>query len=139
MHLQIITPEKTVFNEEIIEILAPTDKGQIGILPHHINLISKLTHGELIIKSKNKEYVIALAGGFLEIKKGEATIIADYAEHADQIDIERAKEAQIRAENLLKNKDLDMTNEEQIRIEAELRKSLLQQHIAQTKRRQRPH
>ena len=135
MHLEIITPEKSVLAEEIDELLVPTAQGQIGILPHHINLVSSITPGEITIKVDGKEKFLAITGGFVEVKKDKVTIIADYAEHANEIDIVRAQEAQARAEELLKNKHEILTQEEIITLESELRRALLQQHIAQRHKR----
>ena len=131
MQLEIITPEKTVFKEEIDEVLVPTDKGQIGILPHHVNLITNLTHGEMIIKANGKNRVLAVAGGFLEVKDNKVTILADYAEHAENINTQKALEAKNRAEEILKNKKDILPQEDLIRAQAELRRALLDLHIAQ--------
>ncbi len=135
MFLEIITPENKVLSEEIDEVLAPTEKGQMGVLPHHINIVTKLTAGEIIIKAKGKESIIAISGGFLEVTKDIVTILSDYAEHAKDIDMEKATAAQKRAEELLSKKKAELSPDEIIRIEAELRLSLLQQHIAQRHRR----
>lgn len=132
MYLQIITPEKTVLeSDEVNEILVPTEKGQIGILPHHINLITSLTSGELHIKIKEKFSILGITGGFLEVKDGKATILADYAEHAENINAEKALEAKKRAEDVLKNKKDILPQEDLIKAQAELRRSLLQLHIAE--------
>ncbi|HSW47881.1 MAG TPA: ATP synthase F1 subunit epsilon [Candidatus Saccharimonadales bacterium] len=135
MYLDIITPENNVLSEEIDEVLVPTEKGQIGVLKHHINIVTKLTPGEIIVKAKGKENLIAVSGGFLEVSNGKVTILSDYAEHAKDIDVQRATEAQKRAEELLSKKKAELSEEEIIKIEAELRLSLLQQHIAQHHRR----
>jgi F-type H+-transporting ATPase subunit epsilon len=132
MHLQIITPDKTVFeSDEIDEILVPTDKGQLGILPHHINLITNLSSGEVTIKAKGKNKILGVTGGFLEVKNGKATILADYAEQAENIDTQKALEAKKRAEEILKNKKDIFPQEDLIKAQAELRRSLLQLHIAE--------
>src|SRR5438045_955154 len=102
MHLDVITPEKTVLSEEVDEILVPTPAGQIGILPHHINLVSQITQGEIVIRKKGKEQYFAITGGFLEVVQGKISIIADYAAHAEDIDVEKAIQAQKRAEEILK-------------------------------------
>lgn len=135
MHLTITTPEKTVFNEEVEKILVPTEKGQIGVLPHHINLVSQLTSGEMIITAKGKEKVLAITGGFLDVQHDNVTILADYAEHAEEIDLEKARTAQKRAEEVLSKKTHDVTDPDIIRAEGELRRALLQQHIAQRRHR----
>lgn len=135
MHLEIITPEKSVLNEEIDELLVPTAKGQIGILPHHINLVTEIISGEMIIRTNGKDRFYAITGGFLEVKKDKVTILADYAEHAQDIDTAKAQEAQSRAQELLSKKRDILSHEEIISLEAELRRSLLQQHIAQRHKR----
>jgi F-type H+-transporting ATPase subunit epsilon len=135
MHLTIITPEKTVLKEEIDELLVPTIKGQIGILPHHINLVTQIVPGEMIIKFNKKERFYAVTGGFLEVNRDKITVLADYAEHAQEIDALKAHEAQKRAEDILSKKREILTREEIIQLEAELRRSLLQQHIAQRHKR----
>ena len=135
MYLQIITPEKSVFDEEVDEVLAPTEKGEIGILPHHISLVTNLVPGELTIKQKGKEKAIAVTGGFLEVAHDKVTILADYAEHADKIDTQKAQEAQKRAEQILSKKPEDLNEHDIIMAQAELRRALLQQHIAQRHRR----
>jgi F-type H+-transporting ATPase subunit epsilon len=135
MHLTIITPEKTVLRDEIDELLVPTAGGQIGILPHHINLVTQITPGEMIIKYNKKERFYAITGGFLEVNKEKVTVLADYAEHAQDIDAAKAHEAQKRAEEILSRKREILSREEIIQLEAELRRSLLQQHIAQRHKR----
>ncbi len=131
MHLQIITPEKSVLDEEVDEVLVPTDKGQIGILPHHINLITKLAHGEMIIRTSGKERSLAVTGGFLEVKDQKVTILADYAEHADEIDADQALIAKNRAEEILKKRDQGINEQDLRTAQAELRRALLQLHIAE--------
>ena len=137
MHLQIITPEKIVFNDEVDEILVPTEKGQIGILPHHINLITKLTNGELIIIVKDKKRFIGITGGFLEVKNNKATIISDFATLAEDVNTQKALEAKKRAEDALKNKKDILPHEDLVRAQSELRRALLELNIAEnhTKRR----
>ncbi len=135
MQLEIITPEKTVLKEEIDEVLAPTIKGQIGILPHHINLITQLTHGELVMKKNNKERFYAITGGFLQVHDGVITVLADYAAHAEDIDIEKAIAAQKRAEEVLKKKKEQISEKDFAIAEAELRKSLLEIDVARRRRR----
>src|SRR5262245_28091350 len=104
MHLDIITPEKTVLSEEVDEVLVPTNKGQMGVLPHHINIVTSLTPGEIIIKSKSKNSSIAVSGGFLEVNKGKITLLADYAEHSSDIDLAQAEAAEKRAKEILSKK-----------------------------------
>lgn len=135
MKLEIITPEKTVLKEEIDELFAPTPKGQIGILPHHIGLITKLIPGELIMRIKGKEKIYAVTGGFLQINKESITILADYAAHAEDIDIDKAIAAQKRAEEILNKKKENIGERDFAIAEAELRKSLLEIDVVKRRRR----
>jgi F-type H+-transporting ATPase subunit epsilon len=137
MLLEIITPEKTVVRQEVDEVLAPTDKGQIGILPHHINLVTKLTQGELIMIKNGKENIYAVSGGFLQVNNGIISVLADYAAHADDIDIEKAIEAQKHAQDLLKKSRENNSEQDFAIAESELRKSLLQINVV--KRRHPKH
>lgn len=136
MFLEIITPEKSVLQEEIDELQVPTSTGQIGILPHHVNLVTALTPGELIIKKGEKEKVFAIIGGFLQIHNNRISILADYAAHADDIDIQEALSAQKRAEEVLKKGKEEISDRDFALAEAELRKSILQINVG-TKRKRR--
>lgn len=135
MHIEIITPERTVLKDEADEILVPTEKGQIGILPHHINLVTRLSHGEIVIKHNAKEKILAVTGGFLEVTSGKVTILADYAAPAEDINIDKAIAAQKRAEEVLKKKKTDVSERDFAIAEAELRKSLLEIDVASRRRR----
>lgn len=98
LSLKIATPEKVIYQNDIEQISVPTTTGEITILPHHVPLVSVLQAGELKIKDKAGEQVIAVSGGFLEIKaNNEAVILADNAERAEEIDINRAEQARQRA------------------------------------------
>lgn len=100
---KITTPEKVVWEDDVLQATIPTAEGEITILPNHIPLISILKAGEMRLLTKNGEQVIALAGGFLEIKGGnEIIVLADNAERAVEIDIKRAQEAKQRAEEQMK-------------------------------------
>jgi len=129
--LEVITPEKIVFKDEVDEIVIDTINGQIAILPNHINLITKLVPGEMKIIKGKTEQVLAATGGFLEITNNSATILADYAVRAQDIEIARAQEAQKRAEHAMKEK---ATDKDFRMAEAELQKALLQLKVAKRHR-----
>lgn len=97
--LKIATPEKIVYENDILQVSIPTMDGEITVLPHHIPLVSVLKAGELRIIDKEGEHLMAVSGGFLEVRgNSELVILADNAERADIIDIDRAEEARKRAE-----------------------------------------
>jgi len=97
---KIVTPERTVFEEQVDQITLPTQEGEITVLPNHIPLISVLASGELVAKKNGEEVAMAVSGGMVEVRKNEITILADTAERAEEIDISRAEEAKARAEKL---------------------------------------
>lgn len=100
---EIVTPERTVLKENIKQITIPTKNGEITILPNHIPLIATIQHGVIIIKKKDDSpEVLSVSGGFVEVLRNKVVILADTAEMAEEIDIERAEEAHKRAEELMK-------------------------------------
>jgi len=99
---KIVTPEKVIYEDEVFQVTIPTIDGEITILANHIPLVSVLKAGEMIIKDKDGQHIMALAGGFLEIKQNnELIVLADNAERIEEIDLERAEKARIRAEKEL--------------------------------------
>lgn len=99
IHFKIATPEKVIYENDIFKVSIPTTTGEITILPHHIPLVSIVQAGELKIKDEMGDQVIAISSGFLEVRaNNEVIILADNAERAEVIDIERAEAAKKRAE-----------------------------------------
>lgn len=130
--LEIITPEKIVFKDEIDEVIAPTVNGEIAILPNHVGLITQVIPGELIIKKNNKDQSLAITEGFLEVTNNHISILANYAINAENINVAKAEEAKRRAEHLMQEK----TTDRDFRIlDAELRKAILELKIAYKQRR----
>lgn len=135
MFIEIITPENTVLKEDVDEIRVPTDSGQLGILPHHVSLVTTLTTGEIIIKKGGKEKILAVTGGFLQVHNNSVSILADYAAHADDIDVNQAIEAQKRAEAILEKKQEEVSERDLAIAEAELRKSILQINVGKRRKK----
>src|SRR5215213_4825913 len=103
LRLDIVTAEREVLREEGLDIVvAPGSEGQLGILPQHAPLMTMLEPGELLTRRGNEETLIAISGGFLEVRDDVVTILADTAEQSEEIDIERAQAARQRAEQLLR-------------------------------------
>ncbi len=98
INFKIVTPEKIVYQDEVQQVSIPTMSGEITVLPNHIPLVSILRAGEMRVKDKEGEHIMAVAGGFLEMRgNNELIILADNVERAEEIDIERAKQARERA------------------------------------------
>lgn len=130
--LEIVTPEKVVFKEDVDEVVVPTTTGEIAILPNHQNLLSQVTSGELTIKKNGKDSFFAITGGFVEIDKNKVTILADYAVHSEDIEIEKAHEARKRAEKLMQEK---VSEKDFALAEAEFKRSLLEIKVATRRKR----
>lgn len=108
LKFEITTPERTVYREEVDQVTVPTSAGEITILPNHIPLVSQITSGELAVKRGDSVTHMAVSGGFIEVRKNnEVVVLADSAEKAEEIDINRAEEARERARQLMNGKRRD--------------------------------
>ncbi len=91
---EIVTPERIVYTNEVRMVVAPTIDGEIGILPLHAPLVSALDPGEIrVMHGDDKVEWFAIAGGYIQVHEDKVIILADQAEAASQIDVERAKQA----------------------------------------------
>jgi F-type H+-transporting ATPase subunit epsilon len=108
IHLDIVTPERVLFSDPAEMVTAPGTVGEFGVLPGHAAFATTLEAGEVSIKKENQIQFGAISGGFVEIGGDKITILADAAEMAHEIDVERAQAAKARAEETLK----DITNED---------------------------
>lgn len=130
--LQILSPEGTIYDELVDEVNVPTPNGEIGILPEHVSLATKLAQGELRVKKGSQEQTIVIFGGFLEVHSNKVVVLSDYAVRAENIEIARMEEAKKRAEDVIKNKQ---ENVDFILAEKELQKSILTLKSAEKIRR----
>jgi F-type H+-transporting ATPase subunit epsilon len=126
---KIITPERTVFEEEIDQATLPVTNGEVTILPNHRSYIATLKSGEILLKKANEEISLAISRGFVEFNKNNLVILADTAEKAEEIDIQLAEEAKKRAENLKKEK-ISMNDEEYARAAAAIMKEMARVKVA---------
>lgn len=131
LHLRVVTPEKLLIDEEVSQVNAPTETGQIGILPNHANLMSRIIPGELIIKRGGKQDSLAVGSGFLQVSDNVLTVMTDLATYAVDIDEKAVEEAKKRAEAALTQ---TLSDEEYAETLAALEKSLAQLNV---KRRHR--
>ncbi|HET7685204.1 MAG TPA: F0F1 ATP synthase subunit epsilon [Candidatus Limnocylindria bacterium] len=133
LHLEIVSPERRAFTDEVDMVVVPGIDGQLGILPHHTRLISALGTGELRIKKGGTEQSMLISGGFVEVRPDRVIVMADLAEHSDEIDEAKAVEARRRAEA-----ELEATHDpiDIARVRAALQTALMRERIA-TRRRSR--
>ena len=132
MQLEIITAERVVYSDEVEAVMAPGIEGDLGILPHHVALMTILRPGELMIRKDGEENYLAVTGGFLEVMDNKVSILADAAECSEEIDEKRAQEAVMRAEEriLMRSSDVNLEN-----ALAQLRRAQVRVVVA---RRRRP-
>ena len=133
MLLEIVTAERLVYSNQISCVVAPGIEGELGILPYHAPLLTILQPGELrIFEEGEADISLVVSGGFLEVMANRVVILADTAEHAEEIDEARAQEAVRRASERLENRTVDMDLE---RALASVRRSQARLKVA---RRRRP-
>jgi len=99
--LEIITPERIAFSSEVDMINAPTSTGQIGILPGHVALFTRLTEGEVKIIDNGKEIFLAIGGGFMEVSSDKTTILVTAAYKSEEINEKEVIMAKKKAEEAL--------------------------------------
>ncbi len=104
-HLALVTPERIVYEDDVLSVIAPGSQGYLGLLSNHAPIITSLRPGKLTVKTHDgKEIHFAVSGGFLENVANQCTVLADAAEFAEQIDVERARRALDRARQRLRDK-----------------------------------
>lgn len=138
MYLEIVTPEKVVFKEEIDELIAPTVNGEIAVLPNHVNLLTQIEPGEMVIKIGKKEQALAITGGFLQIQNNTITVLSDFAIRSEEIDAKQALEAQKRAEEMLQKNKEDMSERDFAQVQSDMRKAILELKVARKRHRTGP-
>lgn len=128
---KVVTPERTVIEEEVYQATLPVVHGEVTILPEHMPYIGALSAGEIILRKEQggEEISLATSGGFVEFHDNTLSILADTAERAEEIDLARAEEARKRAEELKKER-VSMDDEEYARTAAALEKELARVKVA---------
>ena len=134
MRLEIVTAERLVYSEDVDVLVAPGIDGELGILPSHAPLLTMLKPGEIKVVRDGEESFIAVGGGFLEVLGDKVTILADTAEHAEEIDLQRSEEALERAQESVSAGASDSDLE---RAVASMRRSQARLKVARRRRRPR--
>jgi F-type H+-transporting ATPase subunit epsilon len=125
--LELVTPDRAVVQESVDEIQIPGAEGYLGVLPGHTPLLVGLQVGELWFRQGEQTSYVSVAFGFAEILPDRVTILAQIAERAEDIDVERAKEAERRAREHLAATVTDVDFE---RARISLMKSLIRLQVA---------
>ncbi len=130
MMFKIVTPDGPIYADQVSQVTVPTKSGQITVLPHHAALISVLAPGEIVIKKDTYEVSLSVSRGAVEVRDtNEVYIIADTAERAEHIDLERAEAARARAEQLMTEKSA-LSDIEFARLQAKLEKEFARLKVA---------
>ncbi len=121
--LDIITPQRKAFSEEVDSVIVPTVNGMIGVLALHEPLFSALTEGEIKITSGSKEFFLAIGSGFMEVTKTGVSILVTSAFHAHELNEAEIRKAQASAKEALTKR---VTGAELSAAQALLRRSVLE-------------
>jgi F-type H+-transporting ATPase subunit epsilon len=136
LHLEIVTPEKLAYEDDVDMVLVPGIDGELGILPHHTPLVSLLGVGELKIRKSGSEESFAIAGGFLQVRPDKVVVMAETADLASEIDLEKAQEARREAERALESGYVEGADLSVAR--AELQRALVRIRVAERRHREGP-
>jgi len=98
----IVTQERSVFSDEVDYVSLPGSEGIMGILPNHAPMLTALAFGEVMIRRESDEQFFAIGGGYAEVQPDRVIILADSAEQAGEIDLDRAEQAREKAEKAMK-------------------------------------
>ena len=135
LKLEIITAERVVYSEEVDVVVPPGVEGQLGILPQHAPLMTMLQPGELMVRKDGQEESIFVSGGFLEVCGDKVVVLADTAERADEIDLDRVADAKRRAEEGMKSPS---TEADLAVAQAAMLRSLMRLKVAEKRKKRRP-
>lgn len=135
LKLEIVTAERVVYSEEVDVVVPPGVEGQLGILPQHAPLMTMLQPGELLVRRDGEEESIFVSGGFLEVRGDKVVVLADTAERADEIDLDRVEDAKRRADERMKSPstDADLAG-----AQAAMMRSLMRLKVAEKRKKKRP-
>ncbi len=132
--LEIVTPEKLAFSDQVDSVVVPGAEGELGVLPHHAPLVSTLGVGELRIRRGGSEESFAIVGGFLQVRPDKVVVMAETADLASEIDVAKAEEARREAERALEGGYTEGADLAAAR--AALQQALLRIRVAERRRRE---
>lgn len=132
--VEIVTQERIVFEGEVDSVNLPGSEGRLGILPNHSPLLTTLAYGEVIVKQGGREDYYAIGGGFAEVQPEKVIVLVDSAEHSDEIDMDRARQARNRAEKMMEE-GVPEDPDRYAQIQASLQRAQVRINVAQRRRR----
>jgi F-type H+-transporting ATPase subunit epsilon len=136
LQLEIVTPEKLAYQGEVDSVQLPGSEGELGVLPHHAPLVSTLGAGELRLRKGTEDEFFAIVGGFLQVLPDKVVVMAETADMASEIDLEKAEEARRKAEQALESGFVEGADLAAAR--AALQTALLRIRVAERRHREGP-
>jgi F-type H+-transporting ATPase subunit epsilon len=133
LHIEVITPERKVYEDDVDMVIAPGTEGYLGILPHHAPLLTGLGPGEFRVKKGGSEEVLAVFGGFMDVRGDRVVVLTESAERPEEIDLQAAQAARERAQQALATGTLNAADE--ARARAALQRELMRVRVAERRRR----
>ena len=135
MRLEIVTAERVLFEGEVDVVVVPGADGEIGVLPKHAALMTVLQPGELRYRTGDSEEQFVVTGGFVDVRGDRVSVLADAAEHIDEIDMARVEEAIARAQERIAEQRGDVDLE---RALSSLRRARVRLNVTRRRRGGRP-
>ena len=131
LKLEIVTPDTTVYSEDVHMVTLPALEGQIGVFPHHVPLVTQMVPGEMIVRKDGRETFMAVGEGMVVVTGDRVSIVTDMAIAVENIDEAKVEEARQRAEARLRDK---LSDEEVATVNASLARSLAQLKVKHRRR-----
>ena len=128
MKLEIVTPDGIAFSDQVEMVTLPGSEGQLGVLPHHIPLMTQIVPGEIIVRKDGKDRLFAVGDGLVEITGDQVAILTDMAVAAEDIDTAKVEEARQRAEERLRE---HLSNEEIANVHSALARLMAELNVKQ--------
>ena len=136
LQLEIVTPERLAYSDTVDSVVLPGAEGEMGILPHHAPLLATLGVGELRIRKGSEEEEFAIVGGFVQVRPDKVVVMAETADMASEIDVEKAEAARREAEKALESGYVEGADLSAAR--ASLQQALLRLRVAERRHREGP-
>ena len=136
IQLEIVTPERLAYSDTVDAVVLPGSEGELGVLPHHAPLVAMLGVGELRIRKAGQEESFAIVGGFLQVRPDRVVVMAETADMASEIDLEKAQEARREAERAIESGFQEGADLAAAR--AQLQQALLRIRVAERRHREGP-
>ena len=134
LRLEIVTPDRQAYSDQVDAVYCPGSEGEFGVLPHHAPLLSMLGVGELRIQKGGEEEYFAIAGGFVQVRSDNVVVMAELADLSSEIDLEAAEEARREAERAIQqgfDEPADLA-----RARAQMERALLRIRVAERRHRE---